>query len=114
MMEKVTIVMRPEVERTKMVGAVITVMESYDYSLVSSVPKVSLALNELEDMYNLIGLNLDECGGKEKWGICSWAKKEPPKTDPVFMFTFEREDGHKYIDHLGIHKVYPVIYIKVK
>ena len=112
-MEKVTIVMKPEVEEAKLIGTVISVMETYDYKLVSSVPRVKLTLGELEDMYNLIGLELGESGGKEKWGIHPWKKGTPPVTDPVLMFTFEKEDAHKCIDHLGIHKVYPVIYIKV-
>lgn len=106
--EMVTIIVKPDVPRRLMIGAVIMAMENRGFALESVVQKVQLSRYELKDVYDLIGMELTE-KEEQEWGML-----EHTTTDPVFSFMFSAESAHKKVDDMKPHKIFPLVYIKRK
>jgi len=104
--EIVTIIVKPDVPKRLMIGAVIMAMENRGFALEGVVQKVQLSRYEIKDVYDLIGVELTEEEEKE------WGMLEHTTTDPVFSFMFSAEGAHRKVDEMKPHKIFPLIYVK--
>ena len=105
-MEKVTIIAKPRASKERLIGKIISQMESNGLELTDTVPKISLKRRDIKELYDLIGVELTDAEEVE------WCMLEHTTTDPVFSFVFSGIGAHEKIDNMKLHKEYPVIYVK--